>query len=65
MIFQRETWWYVCFFLIFFVCEMRKLQNSMKTTFQKSQTLEQIIRNIPGAIIMYHDHRKGNKSRKQ
>ena len=29
-----------------------ELQNSMKTTFQKSETLEQIIKNIPRAATM-------------
>ena len=42
-----------------------ELQKSMKTTFQKSQTLEQIIKNIPGAVTMYYDHWKSNKSKKQ
>ena len=36
----------------------RELQNRMKTTFQKSWTLKQIIKNIPGAVTMYHDHRE-------
>ena len=33
-----------------------ELQKSMKITFQKSQTLEQIIKNIAVAVTMYHDH---------
>ena len=37
----------------------------MKTTFQKSQSREKIIKNIPGAVTMYHDHRKNNKLKKQ
>ena len=42
-----------------------EIQNSMKTTFQKSQTLEQIIKNISGEVTKYHDHRKSNKLKKQ
>ena len=42
-----------------------ELQSSMKTTFQKSQALEQIIKNIPRAVTMYHDHRKSTKLEKQ
>ena len=42
-----------------------ELQNSMKTTFQKSQTLEQITKNIQRAVTIYHDQRKSNKLRKQ
>ena len=42
-----------------------KLQNSMKRTFQKSQTLEQTIKNVLRAVNMYHDHRKNNKLEKQ
>ena len=42
-----------------------ELQTSMKTTFQKSQKLEQIIKNIPRAVTTYHDHRKSSKSKKQ
>ena len=30
----------------------------MKANFQKLQTLEKIIKNIPRAVTMYHDHRK-------
>ena len=37
----------------------------MKTTFQISLTLEQIIKNIPRAVTMYHDHQKTNKSKNQ
>ena len=37
----------------------------MKTNFQKSLSREKIIKNIPGAVTMYHDHRKNNKSKKQ
>ena len=45
----------VFFFLNSLAFEM-ELQKSMKTTFQKSTTLEQIIKNIAGAVTMYHDH---------
>ena len=38
-----------------------ELQNSIKTTFEKLQTLEQIIKTIPRAVTMYHDHHKSNK----
>ena len=41
-----------------------ELQSSMKTTFQKSQALEQIIKNIPRAVTMYHDHRSKAKNQK-
>ena len=37
----------------------------MKRIFQKSEKLEQTIKNIPGAITIYHDHQKSNKLRKQ
>ena len=42
-----------------------KLQYSMKKTFQKSQTLEKIIKNVLRAVTIYHDHRKSNKLEKQ
>ena len=39
----------VIFFKIFLRVRW-ELQNSMKTTFQKWQTLEQIMKDIPGAV---------------
>ena len=61
MIFQRKTeeCVYVFFSLNFLV--RWEIQNSMKTTFQKLQKLEQISKNIPRAVTMYRDHRKSNK----
>ena len=63
MIFQKKTWWSV-FFLNFLYVRW-ELQNSVKTTFQKSQTLEQIIKYIPGRGTVYHDQQKSKKSRRQ
>ena len=37
----------------------------MKATFQKLQILEQIIKNVPRAVTMYHDYQKSNKLKKQ
>ena len=53
--FSKENMIVPVFFLNFLVFEMVTTK-SMKTTFQKSQTLEQIIKNIAGAVTMYHDH---------
>ena len=41
---------------VFFLYLRWGLQKRNKTTFQKSQTPEQIIKNIAGAVTMYHDH---------
>ena len=51
-----KTWYCVCVFYHIFLYVRQELQKSMKKTFQKSQALEQIIKNIPGAVAMYHDH---------
>ena len=47
----------VClFFFEIFSCVRWERQKSMETAFQKLQALEQIIKNIPGAVTMYCDH---------
>ena len=47
----------MCFFLNFLVSEIGTTKY-MKANFQKLQTLEKIIKNIPRAVTMYHDHPK-------
>ena len=42
-----------------------EIQNSMKISSHKWQTLEKVIKNIARAITMYHDHWKSNKSERQ
>ena len=64
-IFQRKTVWCVYVFFLKFLVSDTGTKKSMKTTFQKSQTLEKIIKNIPRTVTMYHVYRKSNKSKKQ
>ena len=46
----------VClFFFEIFLYVRWERQKSMETAFQKLQTLEQIIKNIPGAVTMHQD----------
>ena len=60
MLFQRKAGWCVCVFFYIFLMARWELQNSMKTTFQKLQTLEQTIKNIPRAVGIYHDHHENS-----